>query len=260
MLLTGLPAVKPRGYDEKMKPILILKTGSTFSELMYEAGDFEDWIIAASGETPGVFTVADGIDETLPALEQLSGIIVTGSHRMVSEGGRRVELWSQLMRDAVVVRLPVLGICYGHQLLAQALGGRVANHPQGIELGQVTIEMAAAARDDALFSVLPARFSAYASHLQSIIELPPGAFVYGANNYEPYHAVRFAPAAWGVQFHPEFNQQIMRAYIQRHRPLLADDQTMEALADKVTPLPDAGALLQEFCRLTCRFQKRIVDC
>ncbi len=232
-----------------MKPILIMKTGSTFTELAHETGDFEDWIIAASGEAPGFFTIADGVDEALPSLDLLSGVIITGSHAMVSDGGMLVDLWSQLLRDAVTARLPVLGICYGHQLLAQALGGRVADHPAGLELGQVAIEMAAAARDDALFSALPAQFPAYASHLQSVLELPPGSFVYGSSDFEPHHAVRFAPAAWGVQFHPEFKHRIACAYIRRQRPRLRDDAEMNALIKKTGPLPGAGLLLQSFCHL-----------
>lgn len=232
-----------------MKPILILKTGSTFSRIAHELGDFEDWIIAATGEAPGLFVIADGLAEPFPPLEQLSGIIITGSHLMVSDGGPQLDFWAQLLRKAVARRLPVLGICYGHQLLAQALGGVVIDHPGGLELGQVEIEMVAAAQDAPLFSALPQKFSAYASHLQSIHKLSPGAFVYGESSFEPHHAVRFAPSAWGVQFHPEFNQRIMWEYIEYLRPRLASDAVMNALHDAVEPLPDAGLVLQRFCQL-----------
>jgi len=232
-----------------MKPILILKTGRTFDAMSHEFGDFEDWIIAASGEAPGLFIVADGIEESIPPLGRLSGIIITGSHSMVTDGGPLVELWTQLVRDAVAQRLPLLGICYGHQLLAQALGGVVTDHPFGLELGQVEIELEAAAQDDPFFSVLPQKFPAYTTHLQSIHKLPDGAFVYGGNNHETRHLVRFAPAAWGVQFHPEFNQKIMRAYIGYQRPRLSSDDEMHGLREKVQPLPEAGLLLHRFCQL-----------
>ncbi len=232
-----------------MKPILILKTGSTFAEMAHDFGDFEDWVIAASGEAPGVFVIADAVDEPAPPLEQLSGIIVTGSHLMVSDGGAVVELWSQLLRDAIDICLPVLGICYGHQLLGHALGGRVADHPDGLELGQTAIEMEAAEGGTPLFSVLPGRFQAYATHMQSIITLPEGAFVFGRSSFEAHHAVRFAPAAWGVQFHPEFSQKVMQAYIRRQRPRLKSDAEMDALLQKVEPLPQAGLILQRFCQL-----------
>ncbi len=232
-----------------MKPIMILKTGSTFSGITHEFGDFDDWIIAATGEAPGLFVVADGLAKPFPVFERISAIIVTGSHSMVSDGGPQVELWAQLLRNAVGQSLPVLGICYGHQLLAYALGGVVTDHAGGLELGQVEIELAAAAQDEPLFSVLPQKFSAYASHLQSIQFLPPAAFVYGGNRFETHHAVRFAPAAWGVQFHPEFNQRIMQAYIEYQRPRLKTDAAMNALLEKVEPLADSGLVLQRFCQL-----------
>ncbi len=232
-----------------MKPILILKTGQTFDTLAREFGDFEDWIITASGNAPGLFLVADGVEKNLPAYDQLSGMIITGSHLMVSDGGAQVELWSQIVRDAVALNLPLLGICYGHQLLAQALGGRVTDHPAGLELGQVEIELVPAAQDDPLFSVLPLKFSAYASHLQSVCKLPAGSCVYGKSVFESHHAVRFAPAAWGVQFHPEFNQKIMRAYICRQRPRLRSDAEAEEISLKVENLPRAGLILQRFCQL-----------
>ncbi|MCF6180221.1 MAG: glutamine amidotransferase [Geopsychrobacter sp.] len=212
-------------------------------------GDFEDWIIAASGEAPGLFMVADGIDEPLPSLEKLSALIITGSHRMVSEGGAQVELWSRFIRDAVDTRLPVLGICDGHQLLSRALGGVVSDHPDGLELGQVEVEMESAAQDDPLFKVLPRFCSAYATHLQSISTLPAGSFVYGHNSFEPNHAVRFAPTAWGVQFHPEFTQAILQGYIRHQRKRLSSDAQMTTLIDRVKPLPEAGQLIQHFCQL-----------
>jgi GMP synthase (glutamine-hydrolysing) len=237
------------GYDEAMKPILILKTGSTFDAMALEFGDFEDWVIAASGEAPGLFSVADGVQEELPPVKQLSGLIITGSHLMVSDGGPLVELWAQLVREAVAARLPVFGICFGHQLLNYALGGEVGYHPRGLELGQVEIEMAAAAADDPLFSVLPARFQAYATHQQSVLRLAPTALVLGGNSFEAHHAVRFASYVWGVQFHPEFTQPILQAYIRVQRAKLTSDARMADLLARVESLPEAGLLIRRFCQL-----------
>ncbi len=232
-----------------MKPILILKTGSTFPEIARELGDFEDWVIAASGEFPGSFLIADGLEEPLPAPELLAGMIITGSHLMVSDGGEAVDLWSDYLRRAIALRLPIFGICYGHQLLGHALGGEVGNHPGGLELGLVEVEMESAAKDDPLFSVLPASYKVYATHRQTVLRVPEGAFVYGGNPFEPHHAVRFAPAAWGVQFHPEFTRESMQAYIRFQRQRLASDAQMQELIDQVEPLPDAGLLLRRFCQL-----------
>src|SRR5690606_38861481 len=112
----------------------------------------------------------------------------------------------------------VLGVCYGHQLLAHALGGRVDDHPAGREVGTVELELDAAGEGDALFGATPAKFRAHATHRQSVLELPPGATVLARSAHDPHHAVRYAPTAWGLQFHPEFSVGIMRGYLQLPAP------------------------------------------
>jgi GMP synthase (glutamine-hydrolysing) len=72
-------------------------------------------------------------------------------------------------------------------------------------IGTVAIERLPAAADDALLAAAPARFVAHASHQQSVLELPAGAVVLARSAHDPHHAVRYAPRAWGLQFHPEFS-------------------------------------------------------
>lgn len=124
---------------------------------------------------------------------------------MVSERLPWSEAAAAWLRDAVALGLPILGVCYGHQLLAHALGGRVDYHASGREIGTVAIERLPAAADDALLAAAPARFVAHASHQQSVLELPAGAVVLARSAHDPHHAVRYAPRAWGLQFHPEFS-------------------------------------------------------
>ena len=73
--------------------------------------------------------------------------------------------------------LPLLGICYGHQLLAHALGGEVAYNPAGRESGTVHIDLHPHAQDDPLFSALPLKFTAHATHVQTVARPPEGATV-----------------------------------------------------------------------------------
>ena len=76
------------------------------------------------------------------------------------------------LREAAHEGLPLLGICYGHQLIAHALGGEVGWHPEGREMGTVEIERLAPSNDDPLFGGLPGRFAAQATHLQSVLRAP----------------------------------------------------------------------------------------
>lgn len=196
------------------KPLLILKVGSTHPHIAAELQDFEHWIQAGLQDPALPVTVVDPREgQALPAQADIAGVVVTGSHSMVSDREPWSEAAAAWLRDAVAAEVPVLGICYGHQLLAHALGGEVGYHPQGIELGTVPVTLSAAAQSDPLFAGLPTQFDAQAAHRQSVRRLPEGATLLAGNNFEPHHAFRFSSRAWGVQFHPEFGEAATHAYL-----------------------------------------------
>ncbi len=196
------------------KPLLILKVGSTHPHIAAELQDFEHWIQAGLQDDSLPVTVVDPREgEALPAQADIAGVVITGSHSMVSDREPWSETAAAWLRDTVAAEVPVLGICYGHQLLAHALGGEVGYHPQGIELGTVPVSLHEAAQDDPLFAGLPTQFDAQAAHRQSVQRLPDGATLLAGNHFEPHHAFRFGTRAWGVQFHPEFGEAATRAYL-----------------------------------------------
>lgn len=202
--------------------ILILKMGDTLPSLKSRRGDFEDWIIAGLGVPREQVSVVDvPCKEPLPALNGHAGIIITGSHTMVTEQKDWSEQAAAWLADAVREERPVLGICYGHQLLAHALGGEVGNNPNGREFGTVEIALETPAQTDALLEGLPNRIRVHVGHTQSVVRLPAGAVRLASNPWDPHQAVRFGPAAWGVQFHPEFDPEIVREYITHYRDVLA---------------------------------------
>lgn len=196
------------------KPLLILKVGSTHPHIAAELQDFEHWIQAGLQDDSLPVTVVDPREgQALPAQADIAGVVVTGSHSMVSDREPWSEATAAWLRDTVAAEVPVLGICYGHQLLAHALGGEVGYHPQGIELGTVPVSLHEAAQDDPLFAGLPTQFDAQAAHRQSVQRLPDGATLLAGNHFEPHHAFRFGTRAWGVQFHPEFGEAATHAYL-----------------------------------------------
>lgn len=196
------------------KPLLILKVGSTHAHIAAELQDFEHWIQAGLQDDQLPVMVLDPREgQALPAQADFAGVVITGSHSMVSDREPWSEATAAWLREAVAAEVPVLGICYGHQLLAHALGGEVGYHPQGIELGTVPVNLHEAAQDDPLFAGLPPHFDAQAAHRQSVRRLPDGATLLAGNNFEPHHAFRFGSRAWGVQFHPEFGEAATHAYL-----------------------------------------------
>lgn len=230
---------------------LIVQTGSTLDALRARRGDFPDWFRRGLGlarDEVDVVHVSAGA--TLPGAEEYDGVVVTGSGAMVTERLDWSERTADWLREAIEHGVPTLGVCYGHQLIAHALGGRVDWNPKGREIGTVEIVATTAAQTDALLGAAPPRFLAQATHLQSVIELPPGATLLASSSREAHQAVRFGERAWGLQFHPEFGAATIRAYIDsRAAAIDAEGLDAQALRASVTPAPDARHLLRRFREL-----------
>ncbi len=236
-----------------MTQLVILKMGSTLPSLRARKGDFEDWIARGAGLSSGQTKVIDvpAADE-LPPLDGARGVIVTGSHTMVTERRDWSERAADWLRNAVSDGVAVLGICYGHQLLAHAHGGEVADNPRGREFGTVEVELDEAARTDALLGELPRAFPAHEGHTQSVLRLPPGAVRLASNAWDGNQAFRIGTRAWGVQFHPEFDADVVRTYVGHYRGLLSSEgQDPEQLSRGAQDNPFGSALLTRFVRL-CR--------
>jgi GMP synthase (glutamine-hydrolysing) len=229
---------------------LIVQTGSTLPELRARRGDFPDWFRHGLGLPRERITVvrADQ-DPSLPAVDGHAGVIVTGSPAMVSERLAWSERTAEWLRATIHAQVPVLGVCYGHQLLAHALGGSVDYHPVGREVGTVDIEQLPAAADDPLLSAAPGRFLAHASHRQSVLRLPDGAVALARSKHDPHHAVRYAPNAWGLQFHPEFSVEVMRGYLRRPGTIEVDCRGACCENRSGMPAPHARRLLRRFREL-----------
>lgn len=239
------------GQEAIFKPLLIIKAGSTFASIRKNHGDFEDWFVQRI-EPLGLKCriVEPPAGEELPDWSEVSGALVTGSPAMVTDR----EAWSEgtatWLKEAVGRGIPILGVCYGHQLLAHALGGKVDYHPQGREIGTWPVELGPYTRSDQLFQDFPGQFMAHLTHAQSVVELPEGAQLLAATAFEPCQAFRVGDWAWGVQFHPEFNAQIMREYVEAFAPKLREEgKSPEQLLAAVEETPQAHALLERFAAI-----------
>lgn len=245
------------------RPILVLKTGEAVPTVKAVRGDYEAWIAHGMGRSlaPGdVEVAAVYLGDPLPAPARVAGVVITGSASMVSERepwSERAAVWlaGVVAEDSV----PVLGLCYGHQLIAHALGGEVGPNPNGREMGTVEVHFASAAPSQAPqsqgspFSPLfePGSFRGHTSHVEAVLRPPRGAQVLARTRLDPHSALRFGPRQWGTQFHPEFDAEILRGYVEARREiLLGEGRDPDAMLAGIEETPELARVLERFERLT----------
>jgi len=171
----------------------------------------------------------DAANGDLPASTAgYDAIVITGSRASVYWDETWIDPLIEFIATAVDDGLPALGVCYGHQALAEALGGRVAGMDD-FELGYNEIERVS---DDRLFEGIDERFTVFTSHGDSVVDLPPGAELLARNSHG-VHAFRKGHA-WGVQFHPEYDIQTAREIAEDKREQVGDAQ-VDAVLESITP-------------------------
>jgi len=233
-----------------MKPVLIVLTGRAPHNIRARHGDFSHWFQVGAKLARPVLTVDVVAGEPLPPPRTVAGGIITGSAAMVTERAAWSERTAGWIRDAMDAELPLFGVCFGHQLMAHALGGRIDYLPGGREIGTQPISSRDGSQDDPLLAGLPASFRAHTTHEQSVLEIPPGATVLAGSARDPHHLLRYGRHAASTQFHQEFNADVMRAYIRRkHAVMHKEGQDPQRTFRAVAPTPHARHLLRRFARL-----------
>ncbi|MFW6051484.1 MAG: glutamine amidotransferase [Myxococcota bacterium] len=232
-------------------PLLIVKTGSAVAEVAARRGDFEAWLTAGAGlrlSDVDVLDVRGGAPLPPPGAHR--AVLVTGSAAMASDHEPWSDRTAEWLGRAVEAGTWVLGVCYGHQLLAMGLGGRVGRNPRGREIGTIEVSMSERAQTDPLLATLPSPLVVQATHVEAVLDEPAGAEILGGNAMDPRQVVRFGERTWGVQFHPEFDADIMGGYIAARRDvLLSEGLDADELLARVRDSDHGRRLLRRFAEL-----------
>ena len=176
------------------------------------------------------FSATDG---HLPDHTRFDGVVVTGSRSSVYWDEAWIPALVDYVAEAADAGLPILGVCYGHQVLAEALGGRVAGM-DGFEIGYNTVRH----HGDDLFAGIDESFTVFTTHGDTVVELPPTATPLAENDHG-LHAFRDGHC-WGVQFHPEYDLQTAREVTEGKREKLGDARVDAVLADATPEAHDAA--------------------
>jgi GMP synthase (glutamine-hydrolysing) len=153
------------------------------------------------------------------------GVVVSGSRASVYWDEPWIATLKEWVGDAIARDLPVLGVCFGHQVVADVLGGEVADMGE-YEIGYREVTHSGG---DRLFDGVPEAFTVFTTHSDAVTELPPGAEQTAENEYG-VHGFRKGHV-FGVQFHPEYDEGTAEE-VTRGKDL--DDEKMARVLDGIT--------------------------
>jgi GMP synthase (glutamine-hydrolysing) len=231
--------------------LIILRAGDAAPPVAARRGQFGSWIQREIGEVwPGLFLEHDVRTEApLPGPRDAAGFVITGSSSNVTEGAPWMKRTEQLIRDIASAGTPLFGICFGHQIVAEALGGRVGKNPRGREIGTVEARSFEGAEDEPILRGVPRRFLVNTTHVETVLSLPKGARVLAETDLEPHAVFAIGARVKCVQFHPEIDGDAMRGYVEARAHLIeAEGRSAAPLAASAADTPHAADTLRNFVR------------
>jgi len=217
---------------------------STFAERHPKDGEkFTDLIhLVRPGWTVEVFAVKDGV---FPEdIARFDGALITGSPASTRSGAAWVDRLFELIRDMHARRMPVMGVCFGHQAIALALGGAVGDNPGGWAHGLLHAELRARPE---WTGDLPDVVRLYGSHKEQVTRLPEGATPLARSEGCPIAGFAIGRHIYTTQHHPEMSKAFIAELTREMTGTLGRELTESALASLAEPA-DTEAFAESIAR------------
>jgi GMP synthase (glutamine-hydrolysing) len=234
-----------------MKRILLYKTGETAPELVRDIGDYERWFARVLGDGVELEIHLAFSEPRHHRLASYDGMVITGSPRSLVRPDPWMDEAAATVRRAGEAGVPVLGVCFGHQLVGYAFGGKVRENPNGWEVGTVEVELTDEGRADPLFDGVGVRLRVNQSHQDEVADLGAARRLAGGA-YTANQAIAVGEHVRGVQFHPEMDGAVVRRLIEHRRELLHRHpqrrETVDEMLARTVDTPDAEAVLKNWLR------------
>jgi len=195
-----------------MKKIVIIDCGPSLKEVSSKYGQSPQWIMNALDNFNYSFTWEKAYSNAKICTENADAWIITGSPHSVYDKLEWIENVKIALKKIRKMKKPILGICFGHQLIAETFGGKVELNPKGWELGSYEIELTDLGKSSRLFNNFSSKSIVYESHQDYVVKLPEGAreLAFNSSCTQSFQLDEFI---FTVQFHPEFSWDIIREYV-----------------------------------------------
>jgi GMP synthase-like glutamine amidotransferase len=206
----------------------ILQTGASPDALKDDLGDYPDMferLLAGRGLTFRRYRVE--LMEFPAAVTDCDGWLITGSRHGAYEDHPFIKPLEAFIRDAYAAHVPVVGICFGHQIIAQAMGGKVERYGGGWSVGATDYDFNGE------------KLTLNAWHRDQVTAKPEGAEVIATNDFCENAALLYDDRMFTVQAHPEFRPEFVDGLMRTRGPgLVPDDLMAKARARLGEPLQD----------------------
>lgn len=219
----------------------ILQTGHTPDDMQAAHGDFSDMFARLFDGRDFSYRLFNVVDMEFPAgPDDADAWLVTGSKHGAYEDHPWIPPLEEFIRQLHAEKRPLVGICFGHQIIAQALGGKVVKFPGGWSVGRKRYEIGGET------------FHLNAWHQDQVVELPPDAEVLGASDFSAYAVLAYGDHILTVQPHPEFGADVVADLIAHRGPGIVPDDLLATAEAGLSEPTDNAALADRLAAVLTR--------